>query len=243
MEFSGQLSLAGFLVPACGRRRAGAHPERPPQLAAAMVGPYLLRRRGDRPDPGDHRRVRHRAAGQLRDGAVRRAGGHHRSARQVLLGPADRPVHAAHARPRPLRAARRRRATLWGRTEFRGWGGSSHPDVTSRREGFSTEAQYRREPARQRAGQDDARLPARADPAGRVGGRARRRRGRHRRRWRRGRQGRLARRDRALERSRVRRRALPARALRRDAGASAARAGTRATSTSTPSTRRSATRP
>ncbi|HVE69675.1 MAG TPA: CehA/McbA family metallohydrolase [Solirubrobacteraceae bacterium] len=31
---------------------------------------------------------------------------------------------------------------LWGREEFRGWGGSSHPDVTISGEGFSTEAQY-----------------------------------------------------------------------------------------------------
>lgn len=31
---------------------------------------------------------------------------------------------------------------LWGPAEFRGWGGSSHPDVTVSPEGFSTEAQY-----------------------------------------------------------------------------------------------------
>src|SRR4051794_3737826 len=31
---------------------------------------------------------------------------------------------------------------LPGVREFRGWGGSSHPDVTVSREGFSTEAQY-----------------------------------------------------------------------------------------------------
>jgi hypothetical protein len=34
----------------------------------------------------------------------------------------------------------------WGREEFRGWGGSSHPDVTISSEGFSTEAQYRAAP-------------------------------------------------------------------------------------------------
>lgn len=30
----------------------------------------------------------------------------------------------------------------WGRKQFRGWGGSSHPDVTVSRQGFSTEAEY-----------------------------------------------------------------------------------------------------
>lgn len=34
----------------------------------------------------------------------------------------------------------------WGRREFRGWGGSSHPDVIVSPEGFSTEAQYRLNP-------------------------------------------------------------------------------------------------
>jgi hypothetical protein len=31
---------------------------------------------------------------------------------------------------------------VWGPREFRGWGGSSHPDVTVSAEGFSTEAEY-----------------------------------------------------------------------------------------------------
>ena len=35
---------------------------------------------------------------------------------------------------------------LWGPREFRGWGGSSHPDVTLSAEGFSTEAQYTASP-------------------------------------------------------------------------------------------------
>ena len=35
---------------------------------------------------------------------------------------------------------------LWGEEDFRGWGGSSHPDVTVSGEGFSTEEQYRAEP-------------------------------------------------------------------------------------------------
>ncbi|HEV3000326.1 MAG TPA: CehA/McbA family metallohydrolase [Solirubrobacteraceae bacterium] len=38
------------------------------------------------------------------------------------------------ARPAP--------GALWGEREFRGWGGSSHPDVTISREGFSSEAEY-----------------------------------------------------------------------------------------------------
>ncbi len=35
---------------------------------------------------------------------------------------------------------------IWGEPEFRGWGGSSHPDVTLSAEGFSTEAQYTANP-------------------------------------------------------------------------------------------------
>ena len=42
----------------------------------------------------------------------------------------------------------RRSATRpWGPREFRGWGGSSHPDVILSPEGFSTEAQYRLNPS------------------------------------------------------------------------------------------------
>jgi hypothetical protein len=37
-------------------------------------------------------------------------------------------------------------ATPWGTREFRGWGGSSHPDVIVSPEGFSTEAEYRTNP-------------------------------------------------------------------------------------------------
>jgi hypothetical protein len=35
---------------------------------------------------------------------------------------------------------------VWGEREFRGWGGSSHPDVTITPEGFSTEQQYTARP-------------------------------------------------------------------------------------------------
>ena len=41
---------------------------------------------------------------------------------------------------------RRGRSELWGPREFRGWGGSSHPDVTVSAEGFSTEAEYTASP-------------------------------------------------------------------------------------------------
>jgi hypothetical protein len=40
----------------------------------------------------------------------------------------------------------RRPGGLWGEREFRGWGGSSHPDVTVTPEGFSTEEEYRARP-------------------------------------------------------------------------------------------------
>ena len=42
--------------------------------------------------------------------------------------------------------ARRDPDALFGEAEFRGWGGSSHPDVTVSPEGFSTEEQYLAEP-------------------------------------------------------------------------------------------------
>jgi hypothetical protein len=41
---------------------------------------------------------------------------------------------------------RSRQSRPWGRREFRGWGGSSHPDVILSPEGFSTEAEYRANP-------------------------------------------------------------------------------------------------
>ena len=37
--------------------------------------------------------------------------------------------------------------TPWGEAQFRGWGGSSHPDVAISPQGFSTEAEYLAEPA------------------------------------------------------------------------------------------------
>jgi hypothetical protein len=41
---------------------------------------------------------------------------------------------------------------LWGEREFRGWGGSSHPDVTITPEGFSTEEEYKAAPRKPVAG-------------------------------------------------------------------------------------------
>ncbi len=41
---------------------------------------------------------------------------------------------------------RRGPSAVWGMDEFRGWGGSSHPDVTVSSEGFSSEAEYTASP-------------------------------------------------------------------------------------------------
>jgi hypothetical protein len=41
---------------------------------------------------------------------------------------------------------------FWGEAEFRGWGGSSHPDVTVSRNGFSNEADYLANPRLHRSG-------------------------------------------------------------------------------------------
>jgi uncharacterized repeat protein (TIGR01451 family) len=63
----------------------------------------------------------------------------------------DQPEAPTNARLRHtldlgLYHARPAATALWGEDEFRGWGGSSHPDVTVSREGFSTEAQYLADP-------------------------------------------------------------------------------------------------
>src|SRR5574339_220284 len=41
---------------------------------------------------------------------------------------------------------RSRPGALWAEREFRGWGGSSHPDVTITPQGFSSEAEYLADP-------------------------------------------------------------------------------------------------
>ena len=49
---------------------------------------------------------------------------------------------ARHTLDLGLYGPRRDRSRTWGVPEFRGWGGSSHPDVTVSAEGFSTEEEY-----------------------------------------------------------------------------------------------------
>ncbi len=60
----------------------------------------------------------------------------------------DRPESGTmrHTLDLGLYEPRRGASKLWGEPEFRGWGGSSHPDVTLSAEGFSTEAQYTASP-------------------------------------------------------------------------------------------------
>jgi len=45
-----------------------------------------------------------------------------------------------------LYGARESSAEVWGPDDFRGWGGSSHPDVTVSAEGFSSETSYKASP-------------------------------------------------------------------------------------------------
>ena len=60
----------------------------------------------------------------------------------------DRPESGTmrHTLDLGLYGPRQGASKLWGEPEFRGWGGSSHPDVTLSAEGFSTEAQYTANP-------------------------------------------------------------------------------------------------
>jgi len=53
---------------------------------------------------------------------------------------------ARHTLDLGLYEPREDRSRTWGGDEFRGWGGSSHPDVTVSPEGFSTEAEYLAQP-------------------------------------------------------------------------------------------------
>ena len=215
-----------------------------PRLPPPHHRPDLLPGSGDRADAGDHRRVRDRAPGQLRAAAVRRAGrapppcgSSTARTRRSARSPGTRSTSGSTSRAHdPARSA--------GRREFRGWGGSSHPDVIVSPEGFKSEAEYVANPRTQRARQDHARLPARTDRAGRMGGRAGRRGGRHpgaRRR----RTARSAGGSRSSCRATPRSPTSPT--SRRPTTRTPARAGAglvrAATCTCTPSTRRSATRP
>ena len=106
------------------------------------AGTLLLRRRGDRPEPGVHGRVQHassRAASCCCRSTCRPAPPPCASS---TAGTSPRAARTPpHARPRHV-PARDHAGDSCGPSEFRGWGGSSHPDVTCRNEGFSTEAQY-----------------------------------------------------------------------------------------------------
>ena len=69
----------------------------------------------------------------------------------------DQPEAPTNARIRHvldlgLWSARPAPAAPWGEAEFRGWGGSSHPDVTVSRNGFSSEAEYLAAPRLHRQG-------------------------------------------------------------------------------------------
>ena len=108
----------------------------------------------------------------------------------------------------------------WGRREFRGWGGSSHPDVIAVAGGLLDRGPVQAQPDRQRAREDDTGISSRTDTGGPVGSRARRRGRDHPGSRRRGRAGRVAGGDRAEQRSGERRRALPAGSLRPAAGQS-----------------------
>ncbi len=55
-------------------------------------------------------------------------------------------VSARHTLDLGLYGPRREGSRTWGMPEFRGWGGSSHPDVTVSAEGFSSEAEYTARP-------------------------------------------------------------------------------------------------
>jgi hypothetical protein len=65
--------------------------------------------------------------------------------------PGGVPARPSHALDLGLYEARRR-GGIWDRGEFRGWGGSSHPDVTVSPNGFSPEADYLANPRLHRHG-------------------------------------------------------------------------------------------
>ena len=67
--------------------------------------------------------------------------------------PVSTPLASArHTLDLGLYEPRRGGSRVWGPREFRGWGGSSHPDVTVSAEGFSSEAQYTARPRVEPAG-------------------------------------------------------------------------------------------
>jgi hypothetical protein len=79
----------------------------------------------------------------------------------------DRPEAgtSSHTLDLGLYGPRHGHSRLWGPDEFRGWGGSSHRDVTVSAEGFSTEAEYTADPRVEPPGKTTrAFLPGRIDP-------------------------------------------------------------------------------
>ena len=67
--------------------------------------------------------------------------------------PVSTPLGSArHTLDLGLYGPRRDPSGPWGTSEFRGWGGSSHPDATVSAEGFSSEAQYSARPRIEPAG-------------------------------------------------------------------------------------------
>ena len=182
----------------------------------------------------------------LRDAPVRRAGRHDRRARALL----PRPARGAHERADQARA--RPRAVGGAPGAGRALGGARVPRLgrlePSRRDGVAQRVLERgastsRTRKLHRQGHTTRGFRPGPDPGRRVGGRAGCRGGRVAARGRLRRPGRVAGRDRHLDRSAVGGGPVRARALRRDSGPAGGRAGTRATSTSTPSIPRSATRP
>ena len=195
-----------------------------------------VRRRRDRGRP---RRRAHRArhaARQLPHAALRGAGRHDVGARQVLLGERSRRLDR---RPRALGRAHEEQGV--GRAGVPRLGRLESPRRDDHAAGLLDRGAVRGRAEGPRARPNDARLPARPAPGGNVGGRARHRRDR-------GRAPRTpttpstsaSRSSCARTRRSTRIRTCPPSTTRRRR--TPRPAGTRATCTSTPSTRRSATR-
>ena len=193
-SFRAPVAIFTLLALAARRFTASDRGGRGRRRVTCRAGGRRLRRgRPDRPDRGDRGKLRRRPPGCDGDGALRRpAPGPRRCASSIAgTSPRGRRPGTPATRSTWGSGTRARRGSrTWGLRQFRGWGGSSHPDVTVTPQGFSTEARVPREPEGPRARTDDARLPAGPDPGGRVGGGARRRRGRARERGRRRRHGR-----------------------------------------------------
>ena len=80
----------------------------------------------------------------------------------------DAPTNAQirHTLDLGIYEARSEASDVWDADEFRGWGGSSHPDVTVSPNGFSSEAEYLEAPRRHRHGHTTRGFVPGAMPAG-----------------------------------------------------------------------------